>query len=309
MPKNHGLFQEADRPPAVRLGIKSVFDSLSRAPFVASSGRVLTTQIATYQLPPKEFEAFEFHFRHITTRLLHSLDVFQRKMATIGENFNESIDPFAHGNTSLEAGIAADSILHYLNIFIDDIAKLIPFVVSNTYPPEIFQGFGDAKGELQQGKLLASLKPVFQKLNKSTSWWYLGFKKGKGMRQRIVHYPDLVTIQGEQRLGEQLASATAYLLSQNPKVVSPNFEDLLRTILAGMCEWLDELEVVLLQRLADRAKAMGASWSPPAQPAQFFVPMEKPRDWRDIPAKDFLYLPLCDASAPLKSRVRYSLAQ
>jgi hypothetical protein len=113
-----------------------------------------------------------------------------------------------------EAGIAADSVLHYLNLFIDDLARIVPFALAEDgLEPKEPDGFSALKQMLVNGQLPASraLSKLFTELNCETSWWSQGFKRGSGMRQRLTHYTDLVIFAGSTKLGDVKMSADVSL--------------------------------------------------------------------------------------------------
>jgi hypothetical protein len=147
MPKNHGLTTDSRGIRYFRFGIKSTMRLLTQPPFVESAHRFITTQDATYALPSLAFEAFDFHLSHALTRLLHSLDLFQRGMANLAHYYSLTCDPRVLSE-ALNASIAADSILHYLNIVVDDIAKLTPFVMNTTEPSTFYDGFSKLRSDM-----------------------------------------------------------------------------------------------------------------------------------------------------------------
>jgi hypothetical protein len=294
MPRNHGLITLDNGLPAFRFGIMSVFDSLALPPFIFSTGKIVTSQVSSFWLPSEDFQAFDVHVGHTLRRLLHSLDVFQRKMATIGEYFTEGSTPDGI-NEQLYAAIAADSILHYLNILVDDLAKMIPPVIFDNERQRDRKDFFQLKKAIKKDinrPEYTTIRPLFLMLDDPLSWWSLGFQPDTGMRQRIVHFPDFVSIQGQQDKGESNVTSRAYVMNLLDMKSTIPFEKRLRDVLRGLCDWLDQLERPLWDRLSERARMTGkADFARPKEIYQVRLPVELPLKPRSLPTEDFLYLP------------------
>jgi hypothetical protein len=293
--RNHGLITLDNGLPAFRFGIMSVFGSLALPPFVFSSGKKVRSQVRSYWVPSEAFQALNLHVGNTLHRLLHSLDVFQRKMATIGEDFTEGCTNPDGVNEQLYAAIAADSILYYLNILVDDLARMIPSVIFDNKHQRDRKDFYDLKKDIKR-KInrpeYAPIRPLFLMLDDPLSWWSLGFQPETGMRQRIVHFLDFVTIQGSQNEGESNVTSRAYLINFLDMKSTIPFEKRLRHGLRGLCDWLDQLEQPLWDRLSERARMMGkADFARPKQIYQVRLPVELPLKPRSLPTDNFLYLP------------------
>src|SRR5215475_8430994 len=144
-----------------------------------------------------------------------------------------------------EAGMAADSVFHYLNLFIDDLARMIPFVLTEQgLKPQEPDGFAALKKMVVKGRLPASqsLTRLFSELDRNTSWWSLGFKRGVGMRQRLTHYTDLVIFHGKTKPGDIKMSGDVFLTTVGGPVHTSDFENALEKLFTDFCEWLDQLD-------------------------------------------------------------------
>ena len=313
MPRRHGLFRSEGKTPVCLMGILQIFDALANGPFrVGIRKQKYLDNRGIIDKIKDPIVQIDFHFRKVLLRLLYSLDVFQRRFIVYGEYLNtwdsKVIDPFVGNNLSCETGIAADSILTYLNMFIDDIARVIFFVMSEE-PPEKLQNdissFGELKGKILEKSAFPICRPLFNELNKKESWWFLGFKREEGMRQRIVHYTDLIQFQGSKDPADEKVHPQAVLFGIGRPDRSVDFENELRKALHGLCEWLDRLEQILLDELRKKATKEKLNWNAAHECRRIYVPVEHNTIFREIPETDFLYLPICDNSASLKCKVRY----
>ena len=210
---------------------------------------------------------------------------------------------FLHMNTQRRAGMAADAILQYLGILLDVIGSLIPFVMLDK--PKDYSCYSHheknkcdslhkAKKYARSNPLFAQLKDIFAKLDLPNSWWAIGYEPGNGMRQRITHYPDLVMFQGCGIAGEKEMKTQAILSNAIDLSNCINFEEALKSMLAGLCDWLDELEQKLFEILQNRATGLGKILTR-KRISLVVLPIFR-EEAREIPDKDFLYLPMCDGS-------------
>lgn len=95
-------------------------------------------------------------------------------------------------NHEIPAQVAVDSTAFYLNVFIDDIAKLIPYVMDNSTEKPL-DGFSQVK-KLVEKKQHPTILPLFDELSQPQSWWQRGFERGFGFRQRLTHYTDILIL-------------------------------------------------------------------------------------------------------------------
>jgi hypothetical protein len=197
-------------------------------------------------------------------------------------------------------------------MLIDDIARLVPLVFDNRrVTVEAFSGPKNV-ALLPQRRQFPEIEPLL-KLDDEHSWWHMAFKRGEGVRQRIIHFPDLVTFQGERPQGDERVAMVAYLYSPEGRT-NIDFLDSLRCILAGFCNWLDGFEEALIEKVQSRSQREGFSWSQDAyrEPLgscfRVHLPVDKPFHLpRDIPDRDFLYLPVCEGSSSIKCTVQVRL--
>ncbi len=290
MPQRHGvLLSSADRP-RFRLGIRRVFD-----PYVDPHLRVLQGDTSTTL---NRSGKIEFHFRRVVRRLVRSLGHLYQKSREwdrlLEAGALASTNPLLAFEIPEEAGIAADSVFHYLNLFIDDLARVIPFVLAaQGLRPKEPDGFARLKTMFAKGGLPASpsLSTLFAELDKKDSWWYLGFEYGVGMRQRLTHYTDVVIFEGRTKPGEPKMTSEIFLVSVGDGVKVGAFEDALEMLLTGLCEWLDRLEHELVAHLSQTLAKKGVSWNPLSEPgptADLPESDEAPRN-----ASHYPYLPVC----------------
>ena len=196
MPNRHGALVRSKDGPRCRLGIWQVFDPWVHPNLLAMQGHNI-------RHPEDRPLHIEYHFRRVVIRLVRSLGRLYQ-YARQYDRFLEAgglagPDPVLVFEIPEEAGIAADSVFHYLTLFIDDLARIIPFVlIEDGDEHKEPDGFGELKKQLIEGRLQASQAVIdlFVALDQDNSWWSLGFKRGIGMRQRLTHYTDLVYFRG-----------------------------------------------------------------------------------------------------------------
>jgi hypothetical protein len=208
MAKRHGVLLDATSPPRWRLGVWQIFD-----PWVDPHLQLLQGYTVPRITRPL---TIEFHFRRVVQRLVRSLARLDQRIREWGTFLEAgalaSARPELAFDIPEEGGIAADSAFHYLNLFIDDLARVVPFVLA---PDETEvkepDGFGMLKRMLCEGEIAASsgLRELFGELDRDGSWWCQGFKRGAGIRQRLTHYTDLVLFQGATKPGDSRMTGAA----------------------------------------------------------------------------------------------------
>jgi hypothetical protein len=242
----------------------------------------------------------EFHFRRVVQRLVRSLARLDQRIRE-WDHFLEagglnSARPELVFDIPEEAGIAADSVFHYLNLFIDDLARVIPYILeydrTDVDEPE---GFSDFKKKLHDGKVSASpsLLELFDELNHDDSWWFHGFKRCAGIRQRLTHYTDVVDFRGSTKPGGHRMTGHVSLISIGEAVRVPDFEGALQELFGKLCEWLERLDLLLLRHLSGKLAAKGVSWNPFSVgcPAVLLPPEEGVQ----LDPSHYLYLPVSGA--------------
>ena len=291
MSDRHGALVSNVNGPKCRLGIRKIFD-----PWVKPN--LLVQQGYNIRHPEKRPYLIEYHFRQVVYRLVRSLgrlyqyareyDRFLEAGALAGPN------PDLTFEIPEKAGIAADSVFHYLTLFIDDLARIIPYVLTEEGDePEEPNGFSALKKQLIKGQLPASqtVMNLFSALDQDESWWSLGFKRGVGMRQRLTHYTDLVYFRGRTKAGDTEMTNDISLVTIGGPVRVVDFESALQNLLTGLCEWLDQLDQALLSLLSERLEKKGVLWKPFDEP----IPAVKLPGLNDarLDAPHYLYLPVC----------------
>lgn len=251
--------------PQLLLGIWQIFDPWVEPRLQALQG---------YNVPEITRPlTIEFHFRRVVHRLIRSLGRLYRHFREWDRFIKEG--GLASGHPELvfeipeEAGIAADSVFHYLNLFIDDLARVIPFVFAEEgltlKEPD---GFSALKRMIVNGKLPVSqnLRGLFESLDEKDSWWSLGFSRGIGIRQRLVHYTDLIYFSGRSKEGDTNMSAVVSLITVGGPRHLEDFEKVLKKLLREFCEWLDQVDYELLTFLSNKLGRKGITWNPFNEP-------------------------------------------
>ena len=261
MAKRHAVVLEAPNLPRWRLGVWQIFD-----PWVDPHLQLLQGHTVPKITRPL---TIEFHFRRVVHRLVRSLerlhDGIRKWDAFLEAGGLASAQPELAFDIPETGGIAADSVVHYLNLFIDDLARVIPFIVApdGTEPKEP-DGFGSLKRMVSDGEIPASsaLCGLFANLDGDDSWWCQGFRRGTGIRQRLTHYTDLVYFRGTTRPGDARMTGAISLISVGGPVHLTDFERALRDLLGKLCDWLEELDQELLRHLSKTLAARGVAWDP-----------------------------------------------
>ncbi len=244
----------------------------------------------------------EYHFRRVVIRLVRSLGRLYQ-YARQYDRFLEAgglagPDPVLVFEIPEEAGIAADSVFHYLTLFIDDLARIIPFVlIEDGDEPKEPDGFSVLKGQVIKGQLPASqtVRDLFAALDQEDSWWSLGFGWGEGMRQRLTHYTDLVYFSASTKAGDTKMTSDISLIRIGGQAKGIELEDALQNLLSGLCEWLDQLDQELLSHLTERLAGQGVHWEPLNDPVPVFK-LPQPGEAR-LDTSHYLYLPLCSEAS------------
>ena len=171
-----------------RLGITDIFSVMSQYDFISD------------QQVKKQAQFLYHHFSHVKNRLAHSLDLLQRSVLSIEEEFNKVDENFLIGinNIIMNAEVAALSVIAHLNIFVDDVARIVHLILTSTTFDNLQFPFTDVKRKAGTDAQYRTFKTIFDELDQAGSWWQMAFKYGVGMRQRLIHYPDIIQFEGEK---------------------------------------------------------------------------------------------------------------
>ncbi len=289
MTKRHGVVLNATNQPLLSVGIWQIFDPWTNPNLLVQRG--INGHPITRPLK------IEFHFRRVVHRFAISLANFNRQVLNwnqfLDEGGLESANPELVFDIPEEGGIAADSVFHYLNLFIDDLARAIPYVLAElgTDPTEP-EGFGEFKAKLAKNEYAAptALMDLFAKLNCEDSWWFNSFKRGTGFRQRLTHYTDLVYFHGSAKQGNNNIAGDISLISVGGPVHAIEFENALRDLFSKLCAWLDQLDQLLLQLLSEKLARKGVSWNPFNDRCRCLALPPQKNVRLDVP--HYLYLPV-----------------
>ena len=197
----------------------------------------------------------------------------------------------------LVLGIAADSIAHYINICFDDIWRVIPLVFDPNAPddPDSYGAFR----QLLTSDKFALVQTMFDELKHPGTWWHSMLMRGTGIRQRFVHFTDMFSVQGSKAPDDERVRVEAFVWKPGPGGHRIEFVTTIRERAKGLCDWLDRLEVILIDELSAQCATQGVTWTTPAICPRALLPVGMQEGTREIP-DDFLYLPVCDGSLPIK---------
>lgn len=266
MPKRHGILIKTNKEIQFKVGIWGVFDPWTDGTLLGAQGY--------FGRHEEERPLYvELHFRRVINRLFRSLNGLYFQLRKY-DKFTE--DGFLDGpNPSLvfeipeEIGIAVDSTVHYLNLFAEDLARIIPFVLEEHVPERDkvkLSGslFSALKRDIISGEKTTTneIKKLFQSLEQDGSWWSLSLKHGYGIRQRLVHYTDLVTCGASVKSGDSKMTPYFTLHRIGTSEGSMPLEKTLKTLFFDLCNWLDDLDELLLPILVERLAENDVEWSP-----------------------------------------------
>ena len=289
MAKRHGVILQVPGSPRWNLGVWQVFD-----PWVNPHLQVLQG----YNVPKiTRPVTIEFHFRRVVQRLVRSLTRLDQRVREWDHFLESGGLTSAHPELAFdipeEGGIAADNVFHYLNLFIDDLARVVPLILKNdgtrTKEPD---GFSTLMKMLKNGKVQAPapLRELFSELDGGDSWWTQGFKGGTGIRQRLTHYTDMVYFHGSTKSGDSRMTGDVSLISVGGLVHVSEFERGLQELFDKLCRWLERLDLLLLRHLSEKLATKGVSWDPLSSecPSVALAPQKGVQ----VNAAYYLYLPV-----------------
>jgi hypothetical protein len=292
MPKRHGAATREGKA-VLLLGVWRIFDPWTRADLLVKQG----VKIRHSEQRPARIG---YHFGRAARRFAICL----AHLHTSVRDFDRFIDeggiagskPWLMFDIPEDAGIWADAALHYLNLLVDDIARMVPFALARegerVRPPFSFR---ELMKDIDAMRRLAppSLRELFSQLDRSDSWWTIGFASELGMRQRLVHYGDLLSFSASTKPGDDRMTSDIKLISVGVEVRVPDFEGALAAMLADLCRWLDDLEGVLIEILVENLNAKGVEWDTSDEPPEgaYLAPT-------GALGTTAFYLPLIDAAGP-----------
>ncbi len=253
--KRHGQIIKIDKSIEIRFGIRDVFSNRS------------LIDLQTNKSPFGKVSQYSDHFEKILNeRIFYSLVCFEQSCDLFSKTF--TINPQGKINFNKDAHlyyralccISLESFYSYWNILIDDIAKLIPFFFEAIERPNETDDFSFSKliTLIRKGEF-GDLKTLFSEVENPESWWVLNFKRGTGIRQRIIHFPNKISIDGNPGLNGLKASPSIWDFSEDGIKITENLDQMIFETLKKFLIWLDKLEEILRDRNRDIAQRHGAT--------------------------------------------------
>ena len=297
MAQHHGVFlcgpgfrdpSGARLPPMqFRYGILRVFEGLRSGPFLtAPENRRRAAQL-------------EHHFRSLCQRLVFSLQQFDALMQKLAGMYLPNEPPSLDSmRVHFESEILADHLMSYLNILVDDVAVMITQATgySPTKPDRAVDSFGKLRwSELRPELAFQPVRVLLDQTDAVGSWWDLGFKRGSGARQLVIHNQHLVDFQLSSAPGGPM-EVQAVISSPLAEVPFPcsDFFGLFRNILGGLFGWLDSAETALISHL----KVIEPAWQPMRFCPCFALPVGYPLGTTHY-SKEYFLVPICEGSEEL----------
>lgn len=297
MAVSHGLFQDLTQPLQMRFGVLGLYDYLQiLASNEARSKKGEKLNEAEYDFFVKQ----RFHAYEVFHRLLDSLDLLQEYVDTMTDSYSTEQHHISFMGIERRAGMAADGALQYLGMLLDGIGRTVPYILTDDHKTERdVDSFYRVIKRSSTKAVYAPLKALFQELTQLDTWWHLAFMFETGLRQRIIHYPDLIAFQGSKPQDKPW-KVNAYLT----RAVSPgqnqhiNILELLPKILAEMCEWLDNFYNLSLDIVLKRANSIGLQ----VKEAPLYItylPIYRTGNFQAY-RENYLYFPHCEGSSQQK---------
>ena len=297
MAKNHGIFLSAPGvqdpsgagvpPMHFKYGILRAFDGLRGGPFLSASG------------DRRRAAELEHHFRNVCQRLVFSLQQLDALMQQLTTMYVPGEAPGLDTmRVHFQADTLADHLMSYMNMLVDDVAVMITQVTGYlaSKPARAVDSFGKLRrSELRAEAAFQPVKALLDATDVPGSWWELGFATSSGARQLVIHNQHLVEFQLSSAPGGPMETR-AVILSPYAEEPFPcrDYFDLLRRVLGGLFEWLDNAETALIARL----KAVEPSWQPMPFCPCFSLPVGYPLGTTRY-SKEYFPVPICDGSVEL----------
>ena len=299
MPKNHGIYCKTPAAPVpgsrvspgdamrFRYGINGIFEALRIGNFLPSPDE------------RRKAAQLEAHFRTLCQRFVYGLQELNGLMQALLDCYGDDLRPSNDVmRIHFHAECLADHTLTYLNTLVDDVATMI--ALATAYVPANPRNVIDSMGKLRSSDLrgdpvFGPIKHLLDETDTPSSWWDLGFAKGSGARQLMIHNHHLVGFQ-LSRVPGQPAQVTSHVMSHfavRTFAISDYF-GVLRDILSGLFGWLDRLEIALVSVL----QAKDPGWSPPSLIWSFLLPVGYPPG-TTIYQREYFPIPTCDGSDDL----------
>lgn len=291
MAKRHGIAISSSGDVQLHLGIWQVFD-----PWI--DGGLVWAQGHQGRHPEERPLYIEFHFRRVVARLAISLERLFIQLREYDRHLKEggvySPTPHSYWDIQEEAGMAADSVFHYFNLFVEDIARIIPYALDDeslSVDEAKSSIFNELKKRIKLKQDVPSeIANLFNSLEDPQSWWSLALLRGTGMRQRLEHSTSLLTLTTSAKPEDPNMTPDVRLVNIGRSDEAIDFEKALKQIMTNLCDWLDKLEALLLKNLVESLKSKDVSWSPFDKPVpSVYFPSLRVNNFDT----NGFYLPIC----------------
>ncbi len=186
MPKRHGLFRwEKGTPDYLKSGV----------PFFLFGIHHLFNDITIFNPDNKDIHQLEFHNRQIAQKFLFSLELLQEASLELEKLYNSGIALHTAFLNQQKAEMATYSLFNYLSILTDNIGKLIRYIYGESIPKR----YSFKTHVISEADKFSNVRELLKELENNESWWKLALAPYTGIRQRLIHYPDNINFQGEQK--------------------------------------------------------------------------------------------------------------
>lgn len=300
MPIRHGLARKLpqerrrltlDEVPTFRIGIRHIASVMGFNGFAENENDA------------ERCRQIHKHLGDACSRFIYSLLEVNRLMHLVTEQYRRdktSIPAFPY---LFRAGCFADSAMSYLGRVVDD-AAIITAIATGIIREEPIDGIGRLRNlKTQEHPLLAPLHPLFAELDRDHSWWNLGFRRGSGARQLLMHNHHQIEFQiNSGPSGEP--TVKAYICSPYSASGGSNFVDffdITKQLLADLFSWLDRLEILLASILESKY-----GQAPEIAPSLILLPVGYELG-KHVLYPEYFPVPLCDGSDPLPWIMNLSL--
>lgn len=273
----------ADEVPSFRTGIRYIALAMGYKGFAENEGDA------------ERCRQIDRHLGDACSRFIYSLLEVNRLMRLVTKQYLADNTSMLSFPNLFRAGCFADSAMSYLGRVVDD-AAIITAAATGIIRDKPIDGIAVLRNsKTQEHPFLAPLRPLFAELDRDDSWWGLGFRRGSGMRQLLMHNHHQIEFQISSGPGSE-PTVRAYIVSPHSAShgsIHVDFFDVTRRLLSDLFCWLDRLETSLVSILESKRGQHLET-----EPSFILLPVGY-EFGEYILSPEYLPVPLCEGSDPL----------
>lgn len=274
---------KADEVPSFRTGIRHIASAMAFKGFAENEGDA------------ERCRQIDRHLGDVCSRFIYSLLELNRQMQFVAKQYRVDGTSVSSFSNLFRAGCFADSAMSYLGRMVDD-AAIISAIATGVMRDVPIDNIGLLRNpKTQDHPLLIPLRPLFAELDRDDSWWSLGFRRGSGTRQLLMHNHHQIEFQIVSEPNHE-PTIRAYICSPYSEPDGStfiDFFDVTRRILSDLFCWFDRLETSLTLILESKCGR-------PLEEKPSFILLPVGYEFGEHTlTPDYLPVPLCDGSDPL----------